>query len=157
MFQFRNNWLIEILEMIDRYFYICRRIEFLQMHIDHVAIWTDNIETEKDFFLKYFDCTANKLYTNPAKKFSSYFITFEGGARIEIMKRDGISKKGKGETLGITHIAVNAGSRGKVDRLTEQLELDGYTVVSRPRVTGDGYYESAILDPEMNVIEIMCR
>lgn len=127
------------------------------MHIDHIAIWTDNIEIEKDFFLKYFDCTANKMYTNPAKKFSSYFITFEGGARIEIMNRADICRKRKGETLGITHIAVNAGSREKVDSLTEQLEIDGFSVVSRPRVTGDGYYESTILDPEKNIIEIMCR
>lgn len=124
------------------------------MHIDHVAIWADNIEIEKDFFLKYFECTANKMYTNPEKKFSSYFISFGGDARIEIMKRADITSKRTGETLGITHIAINAGSRENVDRLTEVLECDGYTIVSRPRITGDGYYESVVLDPEKNVIEI---
>jgi lactoylglutathione lyase len=146
-----------MLEFIDRYFYICFKIKYIQMHIDHIAIWTDNIETEKDFFLKYFECIANRMYTNTVKKFSSYFITFDGGAKIEIMKRADITTERTGETLGITHIAINAGSREKVDKLTELLEQDGYTIVSRPRVTGDGYYESAILDPEKNVIEIMYR
>jgi lactoylglutathione lyase len=128
------------------------------MHIDHIAIWTRNIEIEKEFFLKYFECTVNKKYINQAKKFSSYFITFEGGARIELMNRFDITgQRVGGETLGITHIAINAGSRGKVDSLTEMLERDGLTVVSRPRVTGDGYYESTILDPENNTIEIMCH
>lgn len=127
------------------------------MDIDHVAIWTDNIEIEKDFFLKYFEGTANKMYTNPGKKFSSYFITFAGGARIEIMKRTDITSKRTGKALGIAHIAINAGSREKVDRLTEVLERDGYTVVSRPRITGDGYYESAVLDPENNIIELLSK
>jgi lactoylglutathione lyase len=128
------------------------------MHIDHIAIWTRNIEIEKEFFLKYFECTVNKKYINQAKFFSSYFITFEGGARIELMNRSDITgQRAEGETLGIIHIAINAGSRGKVDSLTEMLERDGLTVVSRPRVTGDGYYESTILDPENNTIEIMCH
>jgi lactoylglutathione lyase len=73
------------------------------------------------------------------------------------MRRADITTKRTGEILGITHIAINAGSREKVDKLTELLEHDGYTIVSRPRVTGDGYYESSILDPENNVVEIMCR
>ncbi len=127
------------------------------MHIDHVAIWTDNIEIEKDFFLKYFECTVNKMYTNPGKKFSSYFITFGEGARIEMMNRADITSRKAGETLGITHIAINAGSRENVDRLTEVLERDGHTVITRPRVTGDGYYESAVLDPEKNIIEIISK
>jgi len=127
------------------------------MHIDHIAVWTDNIETEKEFFIKYFECTANEKYFNPRKQFSSYFITFEGGSRIELMSRVDISAKRAGETLGIAHIALNAGSREKVDRLTDIIERDGYMVVSKPRITGDGYYESTILDPENNIIEIMCK
>jgi lactoylglutathione lyase len=127
------------------------------MHIDHIAIWTDNLENEKSFFLKYFECSVNKKYVNPQKLFSSYFITFEGGGRIELMKRTDITEVRAGETLGITHFAVDAGSREKVDMMTEILENDGHKVLSKPRVTGDGYYESVVLDPEKNVIEIMSK
>jgi lactoylglutathione lyase len=109
------------------------------MNIDHIAIWTENLEAEKDFYLRYFDCAADKKYDNRAKRFSSYFITFAGGSRIEL------------------HIAINVKSRENVNKLTEEFERDGLTVVSRPRITGDGYYESVVLDPEKNVIEIMSR
>ena len=125
------------------------------MKIDHIAIWTKDLENEKDFFLKYFECTANEKYVNPAKQFSSYFITFAGGSGIELMSRADITAERAGETLGIAHIAINAGTREKVDKLTEIFESDGIIVVSKPRITGDGYYESVILDPEGNVIEIM--
>jgi lactoylglutathione lyase len=127
------------------------------MHIDHIAVWTGNIEIEKNFFLKYFECTVNEKYFNPGKQFSSYFITFAGGARIELMSRADIISRRAGETLGTAHIALNAGSREKVDRLTKIIERDGYMVISKPRVTGDGYYESAILDPENNIIEIISK
>jgi lactoylglutathione lyase len=137
-------------------FYICYSLIIENMHIDHIAVWTGNIEIEKDFFLKYFECTVNEKYVNPQKQFSSYFITFARGARIELMSRADITAGRSGETLGIAHIALNAGSRVKVDRLTETIERDGYIVVTKPRVTGDGYYESTVLDPENNIIEIMC-
>jgi len=127
------------------------------MHIDHIAIWTSDLEKEKDFFLKYFDCSVNEKYINNAKHFSSYFIAFTGGARIELMKRDDMNTERGGETLGIAHFSVDTGSREKVDRLTEILENDGHRVVSNPRVTGDGYYESVVLDPENNIIEIISR
>ena len=125
------------------------------MNIDHIAIWTDNLENEKDFFLKYFSCTASHKYSNPLKRFSSYFITFEGGARIELMHRENISADRTGETLGLAHFAVDVGSRENVDVLTQLFERDGLIITSHPRITGDGYYESVILDPEKNVIEIM--
>lgn len=125
------------------------------MHIDHVAIWTVDLEKEKEFFLKYFDCSAGTRYVNPLKKFSSYFITFSGGARIELMKKDEITGISLGETLGITHLAIDVGSREMVDGMTELLEADGFTIKGRPRITGDGYYESVILDPEGNVIELL--
>ena len=125
------------------------------MQIDHIAIWTKDLENEKYFFLKYFECTANEKYVNTVKQFSSYFITFEGGLRIELMNRADITAERAGENLGIAHLAINAGSREKVDRLTEIFERDGIIVVSKPRITGDGYYESVILDPEGNKIEIM--
>jgi lactoylglutathione lyase len=128
-----------------------------KMHIDHIAIWTCNLEAEKDFFLKYFECKVNEKYVNPEKQFSSYFITFAGGARIELMNRADITTGRAGETAGISHFAVNVGSREKVDMLTDEFERDEHVVIHKPRVTGDGYYESAVLDPENNVIEIMSR
>jgi lactoylglutathione lyase len=126
------------------------------MQIDHIAVWTGDIEIEKDFFLKYFECTVNEKYVNPTKQFSSYFITFARGARIELMSRADIIEGKIGETLGIAHIALNAGSRSNVDLLTQAIEQDGHIVVYKPRITGDGYYESTVLDPENNIIEIMC-
>ena len=125
------------------------------MKIDHTAVRVIDLEREKEFFLKYFDCTVNGKYVNPAKQFSSYFITFPGGGRIEIMKRNDISQGNKNESLGYAHIAINAGTREKVDNLTGMLRKDGMIIESGPRVTGDGYYESVILDPENNRIEIL--
>jgi lactoylglutathione lyase len=125
------------------------------MYIDHVAIWTSDLETVKEFYLKYFKCKAGKKYINPVKRFSSYFITFEEGSRIELMKREDITNGKTGAMLGLAHISINAGSRALVDELTERIERDGHVIVGRQRVTGDGYYESVILDPEGNIIEIM--
>jgi lactoylglutathione lyase len=128
-----------------------------KMHIDHIAIWTDNLESEKNFFLKYFDCSAKEIYINPRNQFSSYFLTFSGGARLELMKRTDVIERRGEATLGLAHFAVDTGSREEVDRITEILEKDGQKVISKPRVTGDGYYESVVLDPENNVIEIMSK
>jgi lactoylglutathione lyase len=125
------------------------------MKIDHTAIWTENLEVMKDFYLKYFECSVNEKYINPARRFSSYFITFNGGGRIELMSRADVAQFNDAETLGLAHIAINVGSREKVDRLTAQLERDGYIITGRPRITGDGYYESVITDPENNLIEII--
>lgn len=125
------------------------------MYIDHIAVWVENLENEKNFFLKYFDCTVNEKYVNPVKGFSSYFVTFRSGGRIELMNRSDISGTKIPESLGFTHISINVGSREKVDRLTEVLEKDGFIIIGRPRITGDGYYESLVLDPESNYIEIM--
>lgn len=127
------------------------------MHIDHIAIWTYDLEKEMNFFRKYFDCSVNEKYVNLKKQFSSYFIAFAGGARIELMKRDDMFKERGGETLGIAHFALDTGSREIVDGLTATLENDGHRIVSRPRITGDGYYESVVLDPEGNVIELICK
>ena len=78
------------------------------MYIDHIAVWTENLENEKDFFLRYFECSVNEKYINPAKQFSSYFITFSSGARIELMERADIREGRAGDTLGPAHIAINA-------------------------------------------------
>jgi len=125
------------------------------MNIDHIAIWTIDLEKEKEFFIKYFGCKAGEKYLNSEKQFASYFITFPGGARIELMHRPGIHDGRYEGTAGLTHIAVNVGRREIVDQLTGKLENDGYIVAGRPRITGDGYYESVILDPEGNRIEIL--
>jgi len=127
------------------------------MHIDHIAIWTRDLDRVKDFYVRYFSCTAGDRYVNPLKKFSSYFLSFKNGARIEIMKRDDINGEKGGEELGLAHIALNTGSREEVDRLTEQLEGDGVRIIGKPRITGDGYYESVILDPEGNIVEIVSK
>lgn len=124
------------------------------MLIDHIAIWTKDIEKVKDFYLRYFDCGVNEKYENKSAGFSSYFIKFKEGARIELMKKDSISEVNNTETFGYAHIAINVGSKDKVDSLTRKLEKDGYKIADYPRVTGDGYYESVILDPENNKIEI---
>ncbi len=125
------------------------------MHIDHVAIWTDNLEEEKWFFLKYFECTAGEKYVNPIKHFSSYFLEFKSGMRIELMNQEGVIPDKGQRNHGLAHIAVDVGSVEIVDRMTEEFEKDGITVTGRPRITGDGYYESVILDPEGNRIELI--
>lgn len=127
------------------------------MHIHHIGIWTRDLECQKEFYLKYFKATSNKKYVNEKKQFSSYFITFEGGGCIELMYGRDVSVVDNSQRIGIAHVAIDLGSRLAVDELTKQLAHDGYTVVSSPRVTGDGYYESVIFDPEMNRIELVAE
>ena len=127
------------------------------MTIDHVAIWTDKLEEMKEFYCRYFNGKSNAKYINTLKGFESYFIGFDGGARLEIMRRKGIPQgKGSGEeVIGITHMAFKTKGREEVDRLTELLRRDGYTVAGEPRTTGDGYYESIVLDPDGNRLELV--
>ena len=124
------------------------------MQIEHIAIWTDNLEELKEFYVNYFDGQAGEKYYNPKKEFESYFIEFESGARLEIMRKAGIKDKVKKEVLGYAHLAFSVGSKEKVDQLTNNLEEAGYEVVGGPRRTGDGYYESSVLDPDDNKVEI---
>ncbi|GAB4031659.1 VOC family protein [Spirosoma gilvum] len=128
------------------------------MHIEHVAMWVRDLETMRTFYEMYFGATANNKYVNPRKGFSSYFLTFPGGsARLELMLMPGIvdlASDGVMQYMGLTHLAMSVGSREAVDALTEQLRSDGYTIAGEPRQTGDGYYESVVLDPENNRIEI---
>jgi lactoylglutathione lyase len=126
------------------------------MKIEHIAIWVSNLEEMREFYEKYFGAVSNRKYMNQAREFESYFLAFETGARIEIMKKqdmEGIKEKGM-EHPGLAHLAISVGSRERVDDLTGRIYSDGFHVISRPRVTGDGYYESIILDPENNRIEI---
>ncbi|PCE63913.1 VOC family protein [Sediminicola luteus] len=126
------------------------------MRIEHLALWVSDLEKMKAFYLKYFELESNKKYFNPKKDFSSYFLSFAHGARIELMHRPDIASilAEAHPKLGLAHFAISLGSKEKVDILTETIRKDGYTVVGAPRTTGDGYYESVISDPEGNLIEI---
>ncbi|MGJ7910103.1 VOC family protein [Neobacillus sp. LXY-1] len=124
------------------------------MKIDHVAIWVKDLEAMKNFYVTYFNGMANSKYHNEVKEFESYFITFNSGARLEIMRKSGIDKRYQNEMIGWAHIAISLGSKESVDQLTARLQKDGYRLVNGPRVTGDGYYESVIEDPEGNLLEL---
>ncbi|NND33945.1 MAG: hypothetical protein HKN76_15255 [Saprospiraceae bacterium] len=125
------------------------------MHIEHLAIWVKDLEEMKNFYEKYFDASAGEKYFNPRKNFSSYFLSFHSGARLEIMHKPEALTTGEiDQHLGIAHFAMSVGSRHQVDALTQSLIDAGYAMIGAPRVTGDGYYESVILDPEGNRIEI---
>ncbi|EUJ47173.1 VOC family protein [Paenilisteria rocourtiae] len=124
------------------------------MKIEHVAIWVADIERAKTFYTTYFNGISNDKYTNAMKGFSSYFISYPTGARLEVMQRTDVVDTKESPMLGWAHIAFSVGSKERVDILTKQLQDDGYTLESGPRTTGDGYYESVILDSEGNQIEI---
>lgn len=129
------------------------------MKIEHIAIWTNDIEQMRLFYEKYFHATTGKKYFNPTKNFESYFLQFKDGARLEIMSKPGIASNNKDlltEFIGLAHIAISVGSKEMVNILTETIRKGGYLIVGEPRVTGDGYYESVVLDPEGNRIEITC-
>ena len=127
------------------------------MTIDHVGIWTEKLEEMREFYCRYFNGKSNKKYINTLKGFESYFIGFDGGARLEIMRRRGITQgKGTGEeVIGITHMAFKTKDREEVDRLTELLRRDCHAIAGEPKTTGDGYYESIILDPDGNRVELV--
>ncbi len=124
------------------------------MKIEHLAIWVRDLEKMRRFYEKYFDARASDHYHNTHKDFTSCFLSFTSGCRLELMHRPDIKDTIDGEHLGITHFAIATGSKEKVDALTEVLRKDDYIIVGEPRTTGDGYYESVVLDPEGNRVEI---
>ena len=124
------------------------------MKIEHVALWTTDLERSRNFYQTYFSATANGKYINEKKQFESYFLTFASGARLELMSKPNLVETLSERLVGWAHIAISLGSREAVRTLTSQIEADGYTVASQPRVTGDGYYESVVLDPDGNQIEL---
>lgn len=127
------------------------------MKIEHIAIWTNQLEKMRHFYESYFEGRSGDKYLNPRKNFESYFVEFDDGCRLELMEKLEIDSKLHDDIenyLGITHFAIATGSKARVDQLTEQLRSDGYTVIGEPRTTGDGYYESVILDPDGNKVEI---
>ena len=125
------------------------------MRIEHIAMYVNDLEKTRDFFIKYFQATSNEVYHNKTSDFRSYFLSFDDGARLEIMKKPQMSDETKElNRTGYIHIAFSLGSKEAVDQLTEKLKNDVYQLVSGPRTTGDGYYESCIVGIEGNQIEI---
>ena len=127
------------------------------MKIEHIAIWTNQLETMRSFYETYFNGRSNDKYTNTSKGFHSYFLSFDDGARLELMQMPNIPPNAnivEKQNLGLIHFAISVGSKEQVDTLTNQLRQDGYTILGEPRTTGDGYYESVVLDPDNNRIEI---
>ena len=127
----------------------------MYMKIDHVAMYVNDLEAVRAFFLRFFGAVSNEMYHNPRTGLMSYFLSFGDGARLEIMTRPDVEDCGKALLqAGYIHLAFSMGSREKVDALTDTLREAGYEVVSGPRVTGDGFYESCVCGPENNLIEI---
>ncbi|UWX54845.1 VOC family protein [Maribacter litopenaei] len=129
------------------------------MKIEHLALWVRDLELMRTFYEDYFGAVSGDKYVNPRKQFTSYFLSFDSGPRLELMHRAdiadvGLTSVGENEFLGLIHFAISVGSKEKVDTLTAQLEKDSFKVIGAPRTTGDGYYESVVLDPEGNRIEI---
>ncbi len=126
------------------------------MRLEHVALWVRDLDAMKTFYCRYFNASAGDRYHNPRTGFSSYFLLFENGARLELMHRGEAANDSQAEPgpLGLHHLAIGTGLAARVDDLTTELAEAGCPVVSGPRLTGDGYYESVVLDPEGNRLEI---
>lgn len=130
------------------------------MRIEHVALYVEDLAAVRDFFVRYFGARANDEYHNERTGFRSHFLTFDDGVRLEVMAKPGVgggASEGvdlSAERQGFAHLAFSVGSAGEVDELTARLAADGYEVLSGPRTTGDGYYESCVAGPEGNRIEI---
>lgn len=125
------------------------------MMIEHIAMYVNDLEAARDFFVKYLGGRSDYGYHNKTTDFRSFFISFDDGVRLEIMTKPELQDQDKPlNRTGYAHIAFSVGSREKVDELTGRLAADGYEVVNGPRVTGDGYYESCIVVIEGNQIEI---
>jgi lactoylglutathione lyase len=127
------------------------------MRIEHIAIWVSDLEKMKSFYQKYFDAKPNNKYVNSKKGFESYFLQFSSGARLELMKMDSIPLNSQDpikQYTGLIHFAISVGSKKAVEKMTARLHSDGFQILNGPRTTGDDYYESVVLDPEGNRIEL---
>lgn len=126
------------------------------MRIDHIALYVHELEASKQFFMRFFGAEAAPAYHNPRTGLRTYFLSFGDGCRLELMNRPELSAALSREPLqaGYTHLSFSVGSKERVDVLTHELRQCGYEVLDGPRTTGDGYYESCVLGPEGNQIEI---
>jgi lactoylglutathione lyase len=129
------------------------------MKIEHVALWTTRLEVLKSFYEKYFEGRAGDKYVNRENRFASYFLSFAEGAKLEIMQVPEVESRSRdvsARVTGYAHLAFAVSSKEEVDNLTRVLQNDGYRIEKLPRMTGDGFYESAIYDPDGNIVEIAC-
>ena len=131
------------------------------MTIDHVAIWSSNLEQLKEYYVKYFDGQATAMYTNKQNQFKSYFVTFKSGSRLELMQKPGIPEN-LNDTVekqhqGLIHLAFGVKSMNKVSEKADELTTNGFRILRVPRKTGDGYYEFETLDPDNNRIEVSAK
>jgi len=126
------------------------------MKIGHIALWTSNLERLKEFYIKYFNAQASNIYINEKTGFKSYFLQFDDACRLELMEKQSIYEQNKAgvEVLGLAHFSISVGSKKMVDDLTNRIRDDSFMILSEPRTTGDGYYESVIADPDGNKVEI---
>ena len=127
----------------------------MDFRLEHVALWCRDLERMRQFYQTFFGCAASAPYTNAKKGFSSYFLAFPNGGRLELMHSSSHDELHGARHLGFAHLALSVGSPERVDEWTHQLESRGVIIESPPRRTGDGYYESVLLDPEGNRIEIV--
>lgn len=126
------------------------------MKINHAALFTTNLEQMKQFYETYFGAVAGPKYQNLKTGLETYFLSFGGETRLEIMTRPELMESDqKNPYTGWAHLGFEAGSKEKVNELTEQLACDGFQILSAPRITGDGYYESCVSDPDGNRVEIV--
>lgn len=127
------------------------------MRVEHVALWVRDLEAQAAFYARHFQAEAGPRYHNPATGFESRFLSFDSGARLELMRMASVAptpEQGRGLAQGWAHLAISVGDRAEVDALTARMADEGVPVLDGPRTTGDGYYESVVLDPEGNRLEI---
>lgn len=126
------------------------------MKLDHIALYVEDLEGMKEFYVRHLGATSNQKYHNPRTGLQTYFLSFDDGARLELMQRPGMTPRSIGEyPLGYAHISFKLGTTDKVDELTKALQESGCLLLNGPRTTGDGYYESVLTDPEGNLIELV--
>jgi len=131
------------------------------MTLEHVAIWTGDLEKLREYYARFFGGLANDKYTNPQKGFQSYFLTFASGARLELMQMPNVPAN-QNDTVqrqhqGIIHLAFGVDTKAEVEAKAVELRQAGYPILSGPRQTGDGYYEFETLDPDNNRLEVTAR
>lgn len=127
------------------------------MQIGHIALWTEQLEELREFYVRYFGGMSNERYVNAAKGFESYFIRFDAGCTLELMRRTDIHDRATAPQLGLCHFAFSCQSREEVLALTARLRTDGFLITGEPRISGDGYFESVVADPDGNLVELVYR